>query len=261
MTRTQKQRLVRGSLYTAFGIVALGVIITADWPRLRRAFGSWDVAKEMFPDVVSTGAKNTIIYTITAFAFALALALTLALMKRSTVRPYRWLAIAYIELFRGLPALITIILVGFGLPIALQVTVPGGFLGQATIGLGLVYAAYAAETIRAGIEAVPRGQMEAARSLGMSQGKATAYIILPQAFRIIIPPLTNELVTLIKDTSLLFVLGFTPDSKELTKFGRDAMSDFFNGTPLTVVAVMYLIITLPLTRLVAVMERRAARAR
>ncbi len=191
----------------------------------------------------------------------MALALTLALMKRSTVRPYRWLAIAYIELFRGLPALITIILVGFGLPIALQVTVPGGFLGQATIGLGLVYAAYAAETIRAGIEAVPRGQMEAARSLGMSQGKATAYIILPQAFRIIIPPLTNELVTLIKDTSLLFVLGFTPDSKELTKFGRDAMSDFFNGTPLTVVAVMYLIITLPLTRLVAVMERRAARAR
>jgi polar amino acid transport system permease protein len=241
--------------------LALAVAVIADWPRLRRAFGNWDVATEMFPDVISTGAKNTVLYTITAFAFALTLALTLALMKRSSIRPYRWLAIAYIELFRGLPAIITLFLVGFGLPIALQITVPGGFLGQATIGLGLVYAAYAAETIRAGIDAVPRGQMEAARSLGMSHGKAIVYIILPQAFRIIIPPLTNELVTLIKDTSLLFVLGFTPESKELAKFGRDAMSDFFNGTPLTVVAVMYLLITLPLTQLVARMEKRVARAR
>ena len=261
MTRTQKQRLVRGSLYATFGIVAGAVLVTADWPKLQRAFGNWDIVKEMFPEVVTIGAKNTIVFTLTSFAFALSLALTLALMKQSTIRPYRWLAIAYIELLRGLPALITLILVAFGLPIALGTTVPGGFLGQATIGLGLVYAAYAAETIRAGIEAVPRGQMEAARSLGMSHMKATAFIILPQAFRIIIPPLTNELVTLIKDTSLLFVIGFTPESKELTKFGRDAMSDFFNGTPLTVVAVMYLAITLPLTQLVARMEKRAARAR
>jgi polar amino acid transport system permease protein len=261
MTRTQKQRLRRGVLYAAFGLLLLAIVILADWAKLRRAFGNWTVATDMFPEVITVGAKNTIVYTITAFVFSLTLALTLALMKRSTIKPYRWLAIGYIELFRGLPALITIILVGFGLPIALGTTVPGGFLGQATIGLGLVYAAYAAETIRAGIEAVPRGQMEAARSLGMSPGKATAYIILPQAFRIIIPPLTNELVTLIKDTSLLFVLGFTPESKELTKFGRDAMSDFFNGTPLTVVALVYLVITLPLTRLVAQMEKRAARAR
>lgn len=261
MTRTQKQRLVRGSLYASFLLVLAVVLVTADWAKLQRAFGNWDVATEMFPEVITVGAKNTILYTITAFSLSLTLALTLALMKRSTIKPYRWLAIGYIELLRGLPALITLILVAFGIPIALGTTVPGGFLGQATLGLGLVYAAYAAETIRAGIEAVPRGQMEAARSLGMSHMKATVYIILPQAFRIIIPPLTNELVTLIKDTSLLFVIGFTPDSKELTKFGRDAMSDFFNGTPLTVVAVMYLIITLPLTRLVARMEKRAARAR
>ena len=261
MTRTQKQKLVRGSLYAAFAILAITVLVAADWAKLQRAFANPDVAESMFPEVITVAARNTILYTITAFSLSLVLALTLALMKRSTVKPFRWLAIAYIELFRGLPALITIILVGFGLPIALGVSVPGGFLGQATLGLGLVYAAYAAETIRAGIEAVPRGQMEAARSLGMSTAKATAYIILPQAFRIIIPPLTNELVTLIKDTSLLFVLGFTPDSKELTKFGRDAMSDFFNGTPLTVVALFYLLITLPLTRLIATMEKRAARAR
>ncbi len=215
----------------------------------------------MLPDVLTVAAKNTIVYTALAFALGLVLALVLALMKRSAVRPYRWLATTYIELFRGLPALVTLSLVAFGLPIALGVRIPGGTLGKGTIGLGIVAAAYMAETIRAGIEAVPRGQMEAARSLGMSRGSAMQSIILPQAFRIIIPPLTNELVILIKDTSLYFVLGTTIVSKELTKFGNDFMSDTFNGTPLIVIALVYLIITLPLTRFVAQLEKRAARAR
>jgi polar amino acid transport system permease protein len=103
--------------------------------------------------------------------------------------------------------------------------------------------------------------MEAARSLGMSKSAAMRSIVLPQAFRIIIPPLTNELVLLIKDTSLFFVLGSTPVNKELTKFGRDLMTQKFNATPLVVIALVYLIITLPLTRLVAQLEKRAARAR
>ncbi len=118
-----------------------------------------------------------------------------------------------------------------------------------------------AETIRAGIEAVPRGQTEAARSIGMSQSRTTFTIILPQAFRIIIPPLTNELVLLIKDTSLFFVLGSTPGTKELTKFARDFMTGTRNATPLTVAAIVYLIITLPLTFLVRRLERSAAKAR
>ena len=118
-----------------------------------------------------------------------------------------------------------------------------------------------AETIRAGIEAVPRGQMEAARSLGMTQGKAMFYIILPQAFRIIIPPLTNELVLLIKDTSLLFVIGTTPLSKELTKFARDFMTSTQNATPLTVVAILYLVITVPLTFVVRRLEKKAGQGR
>ena len=103
--------------------------------------------------------------------------------------------------------------------------------------------------------------MEAARSLGMSRGSATRSIVLPQAFRIIIPPLTNEMVILIKDTSLYFVLGTTIATKELTKFGNDFMSATFNGTPLVVIALVYLAITLPLTRFVAQLEKRAARAR
>jgi polar amino acid transport system permease protein len=118
-----------------------------------------------------------------------------------------------------------------------------------------------AETIRAGIEGVPKGQAEAARSLGMSAGRTMISIVLPQAFRIIIPPLTNEFVLLIKDTSLLFIAGSTLATKELTTFSRDAVSMTTNGTPLLMAAMLYLLITVPLTRLVAVLERRMARSR
>lgn len=262
LTPRQRQRLFRGALYGLLIVLVLLAAFGADWDRIAAAFFQVDIARDMFPEVLLQAARNTVVYTATAFAFGLLLGLLLALMKLSAVGPYRWLATGYIELMRGLPALVTIILVGFGLPIAFDgFNVPGGLLGKATLGLGLVAAAYMAETIRAGIQAVPKGQMEAARSLGMTKSWAMLSIVIPQAFRIIIPPLTNELVLLIKDTSLLFVLGTTPASKELTKFGRDLMSERFNGTPLTVIAVCYLLITLPLTRLVAALERRQARAR
>jgi polar amino acid transport system permease protein len=117
-----------------------------------------------------------------------------------------------------------------------------------------------AETIRAGIQAVPKGQVEAARSLGMSTFWSMTSIVIPQAFRIIIPPLTNEVVLLIKDTSLFFILGFTVSGKELTKFGRDLLSTNANATPLLVAGAMYLLVTIPLTQMVAWLERRQQRA-
>jgi polar amino acid transport system permease protein len=118
-----------------------------------------------------------------------------------------------------------------------------------------------AETIRAGIEAVPRGQVEAARSLGMTPARATASIVLPQALRIVIPPLTNEVVALIKDTSLLYVLGTTISTIEITQYARDSVADTFNITPLVAAALVYLAITIPMTRGVALLERRNRRAR
>ena len=261
MKRTTRKKLIRYSLYALLLIVFGGAAIFADWGKLASAYFNPQVAADMFPKVFTVAARNTATYTLLAFALGLALALMLALMKMSVIKPYRWLAIGYIELFRGLPALVTLMFVAYALPIGLGWRIPGGVLGQGSIGLGIVAAAYMAETIRAGIEAVPRGQMEAARSLGMSWGKAMTYIVLPQAFRIIIPPLTNELVLLIKDTSLFFVLGSTPTSKELTKFGRDLMTSKFNGTPLVVIAFVYLAITLPLTYLVSRLEKRTGAAR
>lgn len=261
MTRMRRQRLTRGGLYSVLVLALALAVFFTDWATLGRVFFNPQIAADMFPEVVTVAAKNTVIYTAAAFVFGLVLGLILALMKLSSIGPYRWIATSFIELFRGLPALVTIFFVAFALPIGLGINIPGGTLGNGSVGLGLVAAAYMAETIRAGIQAVPRGQMEAARSLGMTRFWAMVSIVIPQAFRIIIPPLTNEVVLLIKDTSLLFVLGTTPMSKELTKFGRDLLSSKFNGTPLVVVALLYLAITLPLTQLAAVLERRQARAR
>ena len=123
---------------------------------------------------------------------------------------------------------------------------PGGTLGTITVALGLVAAAYMAETIRAGIQAVPKGQMEAARSLGMSHGRAMVSIVIPQAFRIILPPLTNELILLTKDSSLVYLLGVTLPTRELAKFGRDSLNQYVSMTPILVAGLCYLIITVPL---------------
>jgi polar amino acid transport system permease protein len=262
MKPRQRQRLFRWLMYGIGIVVVVLAIVLGDWERIGFNFFNLEVMADMFPEVLTIAARNTILYTLMSFAIGLVGALVLALMKLSSIAPYRAFAIAYIELFRGLPALITLILIGFGIPIAFQgIRIPGGRVGAGVLGLSIVAAAYMAETIRAGIEAVPRGQSEAARSLGMSANRTMFTIVLPQAFRIIIPPLTNEMVLLIKDTSLFFVLGTTPLTKELTKFARDFMIEIRNATPLTVAALVYLAITLPLTWLVRKLEKRAAMSR
>lgn len=266
LKRTTRRRLTQGGLYALLLVAVAVVALAADWPTIKANFfapdgfippGSWD-------DLITIGVKNTIIYTVIAFLGGLALALVLALMKLSPLLLYRWLATGYIEFFRGLPALIVIIFVATGIPIAFQWTPPGGTVGAGLIALVMVSAAYMAETLRAGIQAVPKGQTEAARSLGMSAGRTTATVILPQAFRIVIPPLTNEFVLIIKDTSLLFVIGVAADERELTTLARDFFASgptAGTATSLMQAAILYLVITLPLTQLVAWLERKQQRAR
>ena len=139
-------------------------------------------------------------------------------------------------------------------------SIPGGTYGKVALALGLVVAAYMAETIRAGIQAVPKGQMEAARSLGFSPARAMISIIIPQAFRIILPPLTNELVLLFKDSSLVLFLGVTLEERELSKFGRDLASTTANSTPILVAGLCYLLVTIPLGFVVRRMEAKAQEA-
>ena len=211
----------------------------------------------MLPELLTEGAKNTLIFTFFAFVGGLAIGLVVALARISRTRWLRWPAAIFTDVLRGLPALLTIIFIGFGIPIATGWNFPFPKYFPGCLALALVGGAYISETIRAGIEGVPRGQMEAARSLGMKHSVAMRRVILPQAFRIIIPPLTNELVLLFKDTALLAALGTLAGGKEITKFARDFANARSNTSALVAGGLAYLVITIPLIRLVAQLERRA----
>ncbi|MEI2764970.1 MAG: amino acid ABC transporter permease [Dermatophilaceae bacterium] len=262
LTRRQRARLSRTGQY-AVGLLLVALLaLKTDWATFNAAFLRGDIFEAMWPRVVTEGMKNTLVYTALAFVFGLGLGLLIAVMKLSSIGPYRWFANGYVELFRGLPALVVLFMVAYGIPNAFPgFQFPGDIYGKVMVGLGLTAAAYMAETIRAGIQAVPKGQVEAARSLGMSPTRTMVTVVLPQAFRIIIPPLTNELILLVKDSSLVYVLGVTVAQYELTKFSQGFLNSRVSPTPLIVGALAYLVITLPLSSLVRALERRFAKAR
>ncbi len=261
---TKRQRNLVGQWLAFGGGVAAVVVflwLTVNWHDVTRLFFNGKVFGEQFPSMITEGVRNTLIYTVIGFGGGLVFGLIAALMRRSSVPPARAIALAYVDILRSLPALLIILIVGFGLPLAFGSNLPewansnfaaGGFA------LALVAGAYLAETIRAGIDAVPVGQTEAARSLGMKSGQTTASIVLPQAFRIIIPPLTNEFILLLKDSSLISVLGIVVGERELTTIGRQVSNSTGNYTPLIAAALCYICVTLPLTFLVRRLEKRAS---
>jgi polar amino acid transport system permease protein len=258
--RRRAQR-IRWVQYAVLALIVLVVLFTADWKQLQSVFFRTDLVKLTLTEGLPNAFKNTLIYTAGAFLIGLVLGTVLALMRLSSVGPYRWIATVWIEFFRGLPAIIVFIAFAL-LPLAFDgLVIPYDPYGTVWVALGLVASAYMAETIRAGIQAVPPGQIEAARSLGMPAGVATRKIVLPQAFRIITPPLTNEVILLVKDSSLVYVLGLSATGYELTKYGRDLASSSANLTPLMVAGFCYLVITLPLSILVRRMESRQKRER
>lgn len=259
MSRRQRARLFRGVQYAVLFLAIAVFALVADWGTLRQAFFDVEIAKALFPEVITTALVNTAYYTLLGFGFGLGLGVVLALMRLSTVPPYRWIAIAYIEFFRGIPSLLVFIALGFGVPLAFEVALDMDI--TVMLALGLVGAAYMAETIRAGILAVPKGQTEAARSLGMSPGRAMVSIVMPQALRIVLPPLTNELILLTKDSSLVYLLGLSLGQFELANFGRDALNEHKSLTPILIAGLLYLVITLPLGHLVRRLEARTAKAR
>lgn len=261
MNRTRRRRVRDGALYAVLTLALVGAALVIDWEAVTTNFLDGPTWRAMWPEIVTVAVWNTVQYTVISFVFAFAVALVLAFMKLSPLAVYRWLATAYIEFFRGLPALVVIFFMAFAVPLAFHWIPPGGLVGAGIVGLVVTYAAYMAETLRAGIQAVPKGQREAAQSLGMNGAWTTASVILPQAIRIVIPPLTNELVALIKDTSLLFVVGMQADQVELSAFGQNNTVTFANASPLLAIALFYLVVTLPMTRLVAWLERRQQRAR
>lgn len=257
----QRSRRSRAIQYAILAVLVIVAIFTADWKQISDVFFKPDLIKVALTEGLFGAMLKTIEYTIGAFVIGLVAGTVLALMRLSQVGPYRWLATAYIEFFRGLPAIVVFIAFSL-LPLAFEgMTIPWDPYGVVWLALGIVAAAYMAEVIRAGIQAVPKGQVEAARSLGMPAGLATRKVVLPQAFRIVLPPLTNDLILLVKDSSLVFIIGVSTDANELTGFGRELANSESNLTPLITAGFCYLLITLPLGILVRRLEARGARGR
>jgi polar amino acid transport system permease protein len=216
-----------------------------------------DVISDNFSFVLE-GFWLTIQLSLVSAALALIWGLVLALLRASPGRamlPVRGVAIAYIDVMRGIPLLLVILLISGSLPfldfLPMWLRVPD-YLGKPDIfwygvmSITLTYGAYYAEVYRAGLEAVPYGQMEAARSLGMSHARAMRHVIVPQAIRKVIPPMLNDFIALTKDTSLVGVIALV----EVVKAGREVQAETFNSSALTLGALMFIVVTIPLARLV-----------
>lgn len=198
---------------------------------------------------VLKGLSLTVRLALFSEVFILIVGLLIALARISRIPVLRILAVIYIDVIRGMPLLLQIFIVYYGLAymgFKLDPFVAG------VASLTICYAAYEAEIFRAGIESIHKGQMEAARSLGMGYLQAMRYVILPQAVRNVIPPLSNEFIALLKDTALLSVIALA----EVLRRATEMMGKYYNVTPLVCAAVCYLIITLPLMRLVQYMTRK-----
>ncbi|GAB4248417.1 MAG: ABC transporter substrate-binding protein/permease [Candidatus Methylacidiphilales bacterium] len=189
------------------------------------------------------GAWTTLYLSVTAMVLAVLLGVGLGLARVFGPRPVQWLATAYVEVIRGTPLLIQLYFIFYGLPnLGIQLS---PFVA-AVLGLGLNYAAYEAENYRAGLAAVPRGQMEAALALGMTRRQALRHVVIPQAFRVVIPPITNDFISLLKDSSLVSVITMV----ELTKIYSQLATTYFDYLGIGVlVAGLYLLLGLPFVRL------------
>ena len=174
-----------------------------------------------------------------------------ALANLSRFRIVRLLVKCYVELFRGTPLLVQIFMIYFALPMVIGQSI-NPYVAAVTA-CSINSGAYVSEIFRAGIQSIDKGQMEAGRSLGLTWGQTMRYIVMPQAFKAIIPPLGNEFIAMMKDTSLVSVIGF----EELTRRGQLIIARTYGSFEIwTAVAIIYLIMTLSISQLVAFLERR-----
>lgn len=201
--------------------------------------------------LLGAGLKVTVQLGVVSIAAGLLLGLSIALVRLYGLAPLRLLAKAYIDVFRSIPLLVLLIVVYYALPF---VGISLSPFMSAVCALTAVSGAYTAEIFRAGIEAIPRGQFEASQALGLSFRDMMRDVILPQAIRVVVPPLTNNSINVIKDTALASVVAM-PD---LLKQATQAQALEANPTPLIAAAVIYVVLLWPLVALVGRLERRLA---
>jgi polar amino acid transport system permease protein len=241
-----------GLLVLVIGLIVLLVTISADPFRNIVVF-------------VSDGIAVTVFITVSAFLFILVAGMLGGLGRLSRNWFIHGVATLYVEIVRGIPLLVQLLGWYFAFPAIVQgigrwlnfpamANYQSNAIFTAIIGLTVCYGAYMSEIYRAGIQSIPKGQAEAARSLGMTHFQSMRHVILPQAFRVILPPVGNELIALLKDSSLVSVVAVA----DLTRRGREFMAVHFNPIEVwSMVALLYLVLTLFLTRGVAWIEKKA----
>ncbi len=224
--------------------------------QLADSFLDWDLYKQSVPVLLKTGLPNTLILTVCASVIALVLGIGLAMAGISTARWLRWPARIYTDIFRGLPEVVIILLIGLGVgPIV------GGLTGNnpyplGIAALGLMAAAYVGEIFRSGIQSVEAGQLEASRALGFSYPASMRLVVVPQGIRRVLPALVNQFISLLKASSLVYFLGLVANQRELFQVGRDLNAQTGNLSPLVAAGLFYLILTVPLTHLVNYIDAR-----
>ena len=225
--------------------------------QLADTFFNWGAMAEVLPSLVMVGLPNTIMLAVSSAVLGSVLGLVLALMGISRNGAARWAARIYTDLFRGLPAILVILVIGIGLsPIAREFTGSRSPYPLGILALTLIAAAYIGEIFRSGIQSVEKGQLEASRALGFSYGSSMRLVVVPQGIRRVLPALMNQFISLLKDSSLVFMLGLASGEREIFRIGNDAMANSGNLSPLVAAGVLYLILTVPLTHVVNFIDNR-----
>lgn len=254
-----RERFVPAALSIAttiavFAVAARAVTSAEFWPVIRRQFFDTSAMLDSLPQVWAGFLVNLRVWAI-SLVFIAVLGLLIAVMRSLTgpwAAPLRVFSIVYIDLLRGMPSLLLVLLFGFGVP-ALQLPgLPTGRLFWGTVALVLGYAAYTSEVYRSGMEAVHDGQRAAAKALGLTQWQILRHAIIPQAIRNVVPALLNLMVALQKDVALLSVIGV----REAVREAQIYTSRTFNFSSMVTATLLFLLATIPLARLTDRVARR-----
>ena len=257
----RRRRAARSVALATISSVVAGVVFVLlltnapGWPRLRDTFFDVGYGWQVLPEIAQGLWLNLRLMVVCEIAI-LILALGVALIRslRGPVFfPLRAAATVYVDLFRGLPLILVLLLLGFGMPSLRIGWLPSSALFWGCVSLILVYGAYVAEVLRAGINSVHPSQRAAARSLGLSHARNMRYVVVPQALRRVLPALMNDLVSLQKDTGLISILGVVYDAVLVAKINT---AQTFNYTPYVVAGLLFVFVTVPMTRFTDWIARR-----
>ena len=249
--RSQKRRSLLIALASSLAVIGLLVALipqTPGWYKVRRSFFNGPILDETFPALLRAFVKDIQIFLWCAPCI-LVLGMLLAIcrnVRSPLLFPLRLFAAAYTDIFRGIPVILTILLIGFGIPgLGMDRPWNSPYL-WGSVALILAYSSYVSEVFRAGIESIHESQRAGARSLGLSSSQTLRHIIIPQAIRRVIPPLMNDFVSLQKDVALISLIG---PIEILRQAGIDK-SKYANFTPYVGAAIIFLLLTIPETRFV-----------